>query len=145
MATSRVAPSHSAAEIPVGQYRDNNKPIAACSRCRFVEIAGEKFVTDAVAGTAKDEETAMHAIAAAMRDAATTASEHAAAVRQSASEAGPKALDTISRMAYTGSYVFAYGIVYAAVFVAQSLPHENAVMRGLRDGGRAAADELGEG
>jgi hypothetical protein len=86
----------------------------------------------------------MHSIAQAMREAATTASEHTVAAKQSASEFGPKALETISRMAYTSSYVLAYGIVYATVFVAQSLPHDNAVMRGLRDGGRAAADELGD-
>jgi len=99
-------------------------------------------VTDEVARTATADEAAMHSIAAAMREAAATESERAAAVRQSASEAGPKALETISRMAYTGSYVLAYGIVYATIFVAQSLPQENPVTRGLRDGGKAAMDEL---
>ena len=88
------------------------------------------------------EEDPLHAVAAAMRDAAATASEHAATVKESASEAGATALESISRMAYTGSYVLAYGIVYAAVFIAQSLPQENPVMQGLRDGGRAARDEL---
>jgi hypothetical protein len=51
-------------------------------------------------------------------------------------------LQTISRTIYSGSYALAYGIVYAAVFVAQSLPGENPVMHGLRDGGGAAMDEL---
>jgi hypothetical protein len=87
----------------------------------------------------------MRSVAEAMREAATTASEHAAKVRQSASEAGPRALDTISRMVYTGSYVLAYGVVYATVFIAQSLPQENPVMNGFRDGGQAAMDELGGG
>ena len=31
-------------------------------------------------------------------------------------------------MIYSGSYALAYGVVYAAVFVAQSLPQENPVM-----------------
>jgi hypothetical protein len=79
-----------------------------------------------------------------MRDAAATASEHHATERQPLDEAGPKALEAISRMVYTSSYVLAYGVVYAAVFVAHSLPQENPVMRGLRDGGRAAVDEAGE-
>ena len=35
-----------------------------------------------------------------------------------------------------------YGIVYAAIFVSQSLPQENPIMRGFRDGGRAARDEF---
>ena len=89
-----------------------------------------------------EEETALHAVAAAMRDAAATASEHAAKVKESTNEAGANALESISRMAYTGSYVLAYGIVYAAVFVSQSLPQENPIMRGFRDGGRAAWDEF---
>ena len=46
-------------------------------------------------------------------------------------------------MIYTGSYALAYGVVYATVFIAQSLPQENPIMHGLRDGGRAAMDELG--
>jgi hypothetical protein len=48
-------------------------------------------------------------------------------------------------MTYTGSYILAYGVVYAAVFIAQSLPQENPVMHGFRDGGRAAMDELSGG
>ena len=84
----------------------------------------------------------MRSIADAMRDAAATASEHTAQVKQAASEAGPKALETISQMFYTGSYVLAYGVVYATVFVAQSLPQENPIIRGFRDGGKAAGDEL---
>jgi len=46
-------------------------------------------------------------------------------------------------MIYSGSYALAYGIVYATVFVAQSLPQENPVMHGFRGGGGAAMDELG--
>ena len=45
-------------------------------------------------------------------------------------------------MIYTGSYALAYGVVYAAVFIAQSLPQDNPVMHGFHDGGRAAMDEL---
>ena len=101
------------------------------------------------AGTAAQtntgEEAAMQAVAAAMRDAAATASEHAAKVKESASEAGTTALEGISRMVYTGSYVLAYGLVYATVFVARSLPQENPIMRGFRDGGRAAMGELDAG
>jgi hypothetical protein len=101
------------------------------------------------AGTAAEgsigEDAALQAVAAAMRDAATTASEHAAKVKATASEAGANALDSISRLVYTGSYVLAYGIVYAAVFVAQSLPRENPIMQGFCKGGQAAHDELSNG
>jgi hypothetical protein len=100
--------------------------------------------SDVVGGASGADEAAMHSIAEAMRDAAATASEHAAMARQSVNDAGPKALEAISHMVYTGSYVFAYGVVYAAVFVAQSLPQENPVIRGLRDGGRAAVDQASE-
>ena len=93
------------------------------------------------------DEPALQAVAAAMRDAAKDASahasEHAARVRESAAGEGPKALDALSHAVYTGSYVLAYGVVYTTVFIVQSLPQENPVMRGFRDGGRAALDELG--
>jgi hypothetical protein len=99
-------------------------------------------VTDEIAKTSEADETAMRSIADAMREAATTASEHSAQVKQTASEAGPKAIETISQMFYTGSYVLAYGFVYAMVFVAHSLPQNNPIMHGFRDGGKAAVDEL---
>ena len=99
-------------------------------------------MTNEIAKTSEADEAAMRSIADAMRDAAATASEHTAQVKQAASEAGPKALETISQMCYTGSYVLAYGVVYATVFVAQSLPQENPIIRGFRDGGKAAGDEL---
>ena len=97
------------------------------------------------AKTATDDEAAMHSVAAAMRDAATTATDHAAQVKQSAGEIGSNALHSLSRMTYTGSYILAYGVVYAAVFIAQSLPQENPIMHGFRDGGRAAMDEFSGG
>jgi hypothetical protein len=64
-------------------------------------------------------------------------------MKETAAQTGPDMLQTISRMIYSGSYALAYGVVYATVFVAQSLPQDNPVMHGLSDGGRAALDELG--
>lgn len=92
------------------------------------------------AATAQD--APMQSVADAMRDASKAASDHAAKVKNTISEAGPRALRSISRLGYTTAYVFSYGVVYAAVFVAQSLPQENAIMYGMRDGGRAAMDSL---
>jgi hypothetical protein len=43
------------------------------------------------------------------------------------------------------AYVVSYGVVYAAVFIAQALPQENALMHGLRDGAIAARDALRSG
>jgi hypothetical protein len=54
----------------------------------------------------------------------------------------PRAMRGMSRMAYTSSYWLSYGVVYATVFAAHSLPQENPVMHGLRDGARAAMDAL---
>ena len=99
-------------------------------------------MTDEIAKTSEADASAMPSIADAMRDAAATASDNAAQVKQAASETGPKALETVSQMFYTGSYVLAYGVVYATVFVAQSLPQDNPIMRGFRDGGKAAVEEL---
>src|SRR5262245_12296480 len=102
-------------------------------------------MTNAAAKYASGDEAAMQSLANAMREAATAPSGHSAQVMQSASETGATALESVSRMAYTGSYVVSDGIVYAAVFLTQSLPRENPIMHGFRDGGRAAMDELSEG
>jgi hypothetical protein len=73
------------------------------------------------------------------------ASEHAVPTEEAPGEAGSDMLQTISRMIYSGSYALAYAVVYSAVFISQSLPRENPVMHGLRDGGRAAMDQLEDG
>jgi hypothetical protein len=101
-------------------------------------------VTTAAKTTTTDE-AAMRAVATAMRDAATTAPENSAEGEPSAGGVGFDAMQWLSRMTYTGSYVLSYGVVYAAVFIAQSLPQENPIMQGLCDGGREAADQLDDG
>ncbi len=93
----------------------------------------------------RSNRSAMNAAAEAMRDAASTASAHAANVRAAVSDAGPWALRSVSRALYSTSYMLSYSIVYAAVFVVQSLPQENAIMHGLHDGGAAARDALRRG
>jgi hypothetical protein len=108
-------------------------------------LPGVSMIAATAAGTRTPEtggDSVVQSVGQAIRDAAATASEHAARVRQSASEAGYDPLQTISRLVYTGSYVLAYGIVYAAGLAAQSLPQDNPVMRGFRDGGRAALNQF---
>jgi hypothetical protein len=82
-------------------------------------------MTDAIAKTITADETAMHSVAEAIRDAATTASEHASEhaatkVKRSASEAGPKALETISRITKPGRRDG--NAAAASVFVANIAP-----------------------
>ena len=79
------------------------------------------------------------------REGTGMASEHAVPTEEATGEAGSDMLQTISRMIYSGSYALAYAVVYSAVFISQSLPRENPVMHGFRDGGRAAMDQLEDG
>ena len=81
-------------------------------------------------------------IADAIREASKVAADNAAAATNSIVAAGPGALGALSRFGYNSAYVISYGVVYVAVFVAKSLPQENPVMYGLRDGARAAADAV---
>jgi hypothetical protein len=68
--------------------------------------------------------------------------ETQAVADENANELVPRAVRGVSRVAYNGSYWLSYGVVYATVFVAHSLPQENPVMHGFRDGARAAVDAL---
>jgi hypothetical protein len=95
-------------------------------------------------GAAYADDPVTISVSSASKDAAGRASEPAAATAAAPDETGANMLQAISRMIYSGSYALAYGVVYATVFVAQSLPQENPVMHGFCDGGRAAMDELGD-
>jgi hypothetical protein len=59
-------------------------------------------------------------------------------------QAGTQSLRSFSRLTYTTCYMISYGVVYAAVFLAKSLPQNNPIMEGLIDGGRAAFDAVNE-
>jgi hypothetical protein len=98
----------------------------------------------ATSSTTQTPERGARPTAAAVGETTGSAAERGASLEAAAAEAGSDIdmLTTLSRMVYSGAYALAYGAVYATVFVAQSLPQENSVMHGFRDGGRAAMDEL---
>jgi len=73
---------------------------------------------------------------------AASASDHSKNAEEAISTAGQKTLRTVSRFAYTSTYVVSYGVVFGAVFLVRLLPAENPIMYGFRDGGRAAMDAL---
>ena len=47
-----------------------------------------------------------------------------------------------SRVVYSTFYVLSYGIVFPAVFIAKSIPKDNAAVRGFIDGGHAAIEKV---
>ena len=95
-------------------------------------------------GAAYADDPVTISVSSASKNAAGRASEPAAATAAAPDETGADMLQSISRMIFSGSYALAYGIVYATVFVAQSLPQENPVMDGFRDGGSAAIEQIGD-
>ncbi|MGA2218247.1 MAG: hypothetical protein ABSG51_09185 [Terracidiphilus sp.] len=100
---------------------------------------------DAAAATAEElgtKDSAMNSVADAMRDAAATATEHVAKVKERVKEAAPAMKESLSKLSYKGAYACSYGVTYAAVFIANVLPSDNAVMRGFADGAQAAVDAL---
>jgi hypothetical protein len=100
---------------------------------------------EAAAASAEElgtEDSTMNSVADAMRNAAATATDHAAKMKEAVSVAGPAAMRSLSKLSYTSAYVCSYGVTYAAVFLANALPSENALMRGFADGARAAKDAL---
>jgi hypothetical protein len=122
-------------------------PDVAEVEAKHAAIAQASAATTAAAAAGKDdrrmseEQTGSAAVETA---AAAAAEEVGTDVETAAPETVASAgADMVSRMIYTGCDALADGVVYAAVFVAQSLPQENPFMHGFRDGGKAADDELG--
>jgi hypothetical protein len=50
----------------------------------------------------------------------------------------------LSRFVYTTSYTISYGVVFPATLLARSIPLDNAAVRGLIDGARAATKKAHE-
>ncbi len=48
----------------------------------------------------------------------------------------------LCRFVYTTSYTISYGVVFPATLLARSVPLDNAAVRGLIDGARAATDKV---
>ncbi len=77
-----------------------------------------------------------------MTEASRAAAGHAVALTRAAAQVGQGSALTIARAVYTGAYFISYGVVFPVVFGVRALPRENATMRGLSDGKRAALDAL---
>ena len=82
----------------------------------------------------------LKAVADALDAAVLAAKEGAEKARATADEVLPAAGQMLSTTVYKTSYAISYGVVFASVFLARSIPQNNAVVHGLVDGARAAVD-----
>ncbi len=51
---------------------------------------------------------------------------------------------TLAKLTYTSAYFVGFSAVSSAVLLARAFPRGNPIITGFQDGGRAAADFLGE-
>ena len=79
-------------------------------------------------------------VADALETAVQAAKDGAADARATVDKVLPAASRFMSRFAYTTSYTISYGVVFPTVLIAKSIPTNNAVVHGMVDGARAAAD-----
>ena len=87
---------------------------------------------------------AIRTVVDAWDTAVQAAKDGASNAKITAGQMVPAAGRFLSRAVYTMSYSLSYGCVFPVVFVAKSLPSDNAVMHGLVDGARAANDWVDE-
>jgi hypothetical protein len=86
----------------------------------------------------------LKAVADAMDAAVRAAKEGAEDARTTAVDALPAAGQMLSRLVYNTCYAVSYGVVFPTVFVARSLPANNAAFHGFVDGAHAAVDMVRE-
>jgi outer membrane murein-binding lipoprotein Lpp len=108
-------------------------PIVTKNRTRF------SFMSDNVA-TGSLSGDPLKTVADALETAVQAAKDGAADARATVDKVLPAASRFLSRFAYTTSYAISYGVVFPTVLVAKSIPTNNAVVHGIVDGARAAAD-----
>jgi hypothetical protein len=78
----------------------------------------------------------------AMALAAQAAKDGAADAQARVTEAMPAVGRFFSRLTYTSFYSLAYGVVFPTMLLVKAIPHENALVHGLVDGGNAARDAV---
>jgi hypothetical protein len=78
----------------------------------------------------------------AMALAAQAAKDGAADAQARVSEALPAVNRFLSRLTYTSFYSLAYGVVFPTMLLVKAIPHENALVHGMIDGGAAARDAV---
>ena len=86
----------------------------------------------------------LHAVADAMDAAVKAAKDGAQNARATAAEALPAASAFLTQAVYKTCYTISYGAVFGSVFVARSIPKENAIVHGLIDGANSAIDMVHE-
>jgi hypothetical protein len=59
-----------------------------------------------------------------------------------AGKAVPAAGRLLTQAVYTTAYTFSYGLVFPAVMIAHSIPTNNALVQGLKNGAHAASDTV---
>ncbi len=72
------------------------------------------------------------------------ARDGAADAREMANRVWASSALFLCRFVYTTSYTLSYGVVFPATLIAKSVPKDNAAVRGLIDGARAASEKVHE-
>ena len=83
-------------------------------------------------------------VADALEAAVQAAKDGATNAREAASEFLPESGNMLSKAAYNTCYAISYGLVFPSVLLAQTIPHNNALVHGLIDGAHAARDMVAE-
>src|SRR5262249_37822744 len=87
---------------------------------------------------------AVNSVASAWDVALQAAKNGGLDAKETAGKAFPAASRFLSEMVYRTSYSLAYGVVFPTIFVAKSIPANNAVVHGFVDGARAASEWVDE-
>jgi hypothetical protein len=85
-------------------------------------------------------QNAIRTVVDAWDTAVQAAKDGASNAKTTAGNMVPAAGRFVSRAIYTMSYSLSYGFVFPAVFLAKSIPADNAIVHGMIDGANAATD-----
>ena len=80
--------------------------------------------------------------ASAMDTITKAAKDGAIDAREAANRVWEKTGLFVSRFVYTTSYTLSYGVVFPAALIARSIHRDNAAVRGLMDGAKAATEKV---
>jgi len=99
-------------------------------------------MTENAATAGLDSSDPLQSVANALGTAFQAAKDGSTDARAAAENAIPAATRFVARLVYTTSYTITYGVVFPSMMIAKSLPADNAMIRGFKDGAQAAVEKV---
>jgi hypothetical protein len=99
-------------------------------------------MAESTAAAGLDSSDPLKSVADALETAFQAVKDGSTEATAAAENAIPAATRFVARLAYNTTYTITFGVVFPSMMIAQSIPADNAIIRGFTDGAHAAIEKI---